>query len=93
MISNNILEKIAMFHSQLYRSRPFFNIIVWLGFYEVSTIIQLFNGDSSQIYVSWTIFNQYLTIPLPWHWRASRSAIPIVLSAKRESHYLPVLKT
>ena len=25
---------------------------------------QLFNGNSSLIHVSWTIFNQYLTIPL-----------------------------
>ena len=26
--------------------------------------------------------NHYLTIPLSWHWRASRSSIPIILSAK-----------
>ena len=51
-----------------------------LGFYSVSTVFQLFNGDSSQIYVSWTIFNQYLTSSLFWHWQAS--AIPIILSAK-----------
>ena len=38
--------------------------IVCLGFYPVSTVLQLFNGDSSQIHVSWTIFNQYLTSPL-----------------------------
>ena len=31
-----------------------------LGLYAVSTVFPLFNGDSSQIYVSWTIFNQYL---------------------------------
>ena len=37
---------------------------VCLGFYAVSTVFQLFNCDSSQIHVSWTIFNQYLTGPL-----------------------------
>ena len=37
---------------------------VCLGFYPVSTVFQLFNGDSSQIHVSWTFFNQYLTSPL-----------------------------
>ena len=31
-----------------------------LGFYAVSTVFQLCNGDSSQINVSWTIFIQYL---------------------------------
>ena len=41
------------------------------GFYAVSTVFQLLDGDSSQIQVSWTIFNQYLTSPLSWHWRAS----------------------
>ena len=58
-----------------------------LEFYAVSTVFQLFNGDSSQIHVSWTIFNQYLTSPLSWHWQASHSAIPIILSAKWESQY------
>ena len=62
-------------------------LFVCLGFYAVSTVIQLFNGDSSQIHVSWTIFNQYLTSPLSWHWQANRSAIPIILNAKGESHY------
>ena len=62
--------------------------MVCLGFYAVWTVFQLFNGFSSQIHVSWTIFlNQYLTSPLSWHWRASRSAIPITLSVKGESHY------
>ena len=28
----------------------------------MSTVIQLSNGESSQIHVSWTIFNQYLTL-------------------------------
>ena len=32
---------------------------VCLGFYAVSTVFQLFNGDSSRIYVSWTPLNQY----------------------------------
>ena len=50
-------------------------------------VFQLFNGHSSQIHVSWNIFNQYLTSPLSWHGRDSRSAIPIILSAKGESHY------
>ena len=57
-----------------------------LGFYVVSTVFNLSNGDSSQIHVSWTIFNQYLTSPLSWHWRASGSTIPIILSTNGESH-------
>ena len=64
-----------------------------LWFYAVSTVFQLFNGDSSQIHVSWTIFDQYLISPIFWHWRASRSAIPIILSANGEKPLLPVLKT
>ena len=36
-------------------------MFVRLGFYAVSTVFQLFNGDSAQIRVSWTMFNQYLT--------------------------------
>ena len=64
------------------------------GFYAVSTGFHLFDGDSSQIYVYWTIyFNQYLTSPLSWQWRASHSAIPIIPSAKRGKQLLPVLKT
>ena len=63
-----------------------------LGFYAVSTVFQLFNGKSSQIHVSWTIFNQYLTSPLSRHWRASCIAIPIILSA-RGKLLLSVLKT
>ena len=55
---------------------------VCLAFYAVSTVFQLFNSDSSQIHVSWTIFNQYLTSLLSWHWRACRRAIPIILGAK-----------
>ena len=35
-----------------------------LGFYTVSTVLQLFNGDGPQIHVSWAIFDQYLTSPL-----------------------------
>ena len=69
-------------------------MIVWrfvcLGFYAVSTVFQLINGDSSQIHVSWAIFNQYLISPLSWDWRASRSAIPIILSTTTtslNSHY------
>ena len=54
-----------------------------LGFYAISTVFQLFNGDSSQIHVSWTnIFNQCLTSQLSWQWQVSRSAIPLILSAK-----------
>ena len=41
-----------------------FELFVCLGFYTVSMVFQLFNSDSSQIHVSWTIFNQYLTSPL-----------------------------
>ena len=50
-------------------------------------MFQLFNSDSSQIHVSWTIFNQYLTSPLSWHWQASRSATSMILSTKRESYH------
>ena len=32
-----------------------FVVFVCLGFYAVSTVFQLFNSDSSQIHVSWTI--------------------------------------
>ena len=46
------------------------------------------------MHVSCTIFDQYWTSSLSWYWRASRSAIPIILSAipiilsaKGESHY------
>ena len=59
----------------------------YLKFYAISTVFQLFNSDSSQIHVSWTIFNQYLTSPLSWHWWASHSAVIIILSAKEESHF------
>ena len=34
------------------------DLFVCLGFYAVSTVFYLFNGDNSQIRVSWTIFNQ-----------------------------------
>ena len=64
---------------------------VCLGFYAVSTVFQLFNSDSSQIHVSWTIFNQYLTSPLSWHWWASCCAIPIILSVKGESYHYQFL--
>ena len=40
-------------------------LIDCLGFNAISTVFHLFNGDSSQIHVSWTIFYyQYLTSPL-----------------------------
>ena len=35
-----------------------------LRFYTLSTVFQLFNGDSSQILVSWIIYNQYLISPI-----------------------------
>ena len=35
------------------------SMLARLGFYAVSTLFQLFKGDSSQIHVSWTIFDQY----------------------------------
>ena len=38
--------------------------IVCFGFYAVSTVFQLFNSNSSQIHVSWTIF---LTSSYPVH--------------------------
>ena len=64
-----------------------FVLFVCLGFHVISTVFQLFNSDSSQIHVSWTIFNQYLTSPLSLHWWTSCSANPIIQSAKEESHY------
>ena len=33
-------------------------------FYTASSVFQLLNGDGSQLHVSWTIFNQYLTSTL-----------------------------
>ena len=65
--------------------------IVCLWFYTVSTVLQLFNTDSSKIHVSWS-FNQCFTNPLSRHWPASRSAIPIVLSTKRGSLYYQFLR-
>ena len=53
----------------------------------VSTVFQLLNSDSSQIHVSWTVFNQYLTSLLSCTRRASGSAVPIIPSSKGESHY------
>ena len=61
------------------------NLFICMVFYTVSTVFQLFNGYSSQIHVPWTIFNQYLTSPLSWHWQASHSTNPIILSAKGEA--------
>ena len=34
------------------------------GFYDVSAVFQLFIGDSSQIHVSWTIFNHSIILTL-----------------------------
>ena len=48
---------------------------VCLGFYAVSTVFQLFNGDSSTIYVSWTIL--FLTSTLPVHY--PDTAKPVVV--------------
>ena len=42
---------------------------ICLGFYAISTVYQLFNGDRSQIHVSWTIFNKYLTHSLLHHFQ------------------------
>ena len=39
-------------------------LIDCLGYYAVSTVFQLFNGDISQVHVPWTIFNECLTSPL-----------------------------
>ena len=62
-------------------------LFVCLRFYAMSTVFQLLNCNCSQIHVSRTIFNQYLTCPLSWHWQASCSTIPIILSAKGESQF------
>ena len=50
-------QHILLFHKNFQPSRnklQFFTQIYWV----------VFTGDSSQIRVSWTIFNQYLTSPL-----------------------------
>ena len=39
-------------------------LFVDFGFYAVSTVFQSFDGYSSQIHVSLTVINQYLTSPL-----------------------------
>ena len=39
-------------------------LFVCLGFYAVSTVFQLFNGDSSQIHASWTISDQSIILTL-----------------------------
>ena len=54
-------------------------LFVCLGSYTVSTVYQLYDGDISQIHVSWTIFNQHLISPLSRHWQVSHNAIPIIL--------------
>ena len=59
---------------------------VCLGFMPLSTVFWIFNREFTNPCL-WTIFNQFLTSPLSWLWRASRSAIPMILSAKEESHY------
>ena len=71
------------------RVKNILGLFLW-GFYAVSTVFQFFKDDSSQIRVSWTIFNHYLNSPLSWHWRTSSCAIPIILSAKGESHYYQI---
>ena len=58
-------------------------LFVW-GLTPLSTLFHLFNGNSPQIHVSRTIFNQYLISPLSCYWRASRTAIPTILSTKAE---------
>ena len=55
------------------------------------TLFQFSTGGNSQIYVSWTIFNQYVTSPLSWHWQASGSAISISWAPRGKS-LLPVFK-
>ena len=62
-------------------------MFVCLVFYAILTAFQLYNGASSQIHAFLDSFNQYLTSPLYWHWKASRSAIPIILNTKEEGHY------
>ena len=71
----------------------FFFFFFWGGggVYALSTVFQLFNHGSSQIHVSWTIFNHYLTSPLSGHWKASRSVI--VILSKGEMPLIPVFKT
>ena len=71
----NVGKFIALFISRgLYFHILLYSEFVCLEFYAVSTVLQ--------IRVSWTIVNQYLTSPLSLHSWASRSAIPIILSAR-----------
>ena len=59
----NIKEKEKMLETSFSPASSNY-IFVCLGFYAVSTVFYLFNGDSSQIDATWTISNQYLTNPL-----------------------------
>ena len=57
-----------------------------------SSSFQLRNSDSSQVHVSWTFFKPVLYQSIVLTLAASRSAIPIILSSKWESHYYQFLK-
>ena len=82
-ISHKVVESATPFHLYLCHPDLLYDcLFVCLGFYAISTVFQPLNGDSSQIHVFWIIFNYYLISPL-----SSRSAIPIILSAKGEIHY------
>ena len=66
---HRILNQTELFCAGYSLSKPF--VFVW-GFYAVSTVFQLFNGDSFQTQVSWTI-----SISLPVHW--SDTVRPVVV--------------
>ena len=58
----------------------------WLGFNAMSTVFQLYYGDSITYSCSLDSY-QYYQYYLFWHWLSSRNAIPATLSAKEGSHY------
>ena len=62
-LRNNAIESIVGIGENA-GNQHFLLFLVCLWFYAVSTVFQLFNGDSSQIHISFTIFNQYITNPL-----------------------------
>ena len=76
---------IAFFHCHIIWNCHLQTLSVWRSLKFV--VWQWVNNGTPQIHVSKTIFNQYLTSQLSWHWHDSHSAIPTILSAKGQSHY------
>ena len=65
-----------------------FGLFVCLELYAVPTVFQLLNGDSTQVKVFWTTFNQYISSPL-----SNRSTIAIILSTKGKATATSFFKT